>query len=166
MHPRMLSPFGRICMTARPTFIPFGSKELSSGLEIVPGPCEPSVSTPTTDERLLGAGGKKMLPICVDPPHPTPLRLISFFREMMWWAHYLASSNSEHTRQKAALVCERGLDATGVLLQSGKRAPLDSQSRVPFAKTCPDNYVFCLFRKAKAARIWLSTTKHHTFLPS
>lgn len=68
MHPRMLSPFGYICMTARPTFIPFGSAELSSGLEIVPGPCRPSMSTWTTDERLLGAG-EKMFPICVDPPH-------------------------------------------------------------------------------------------------
>lgn len=76
MHPRMLSPFGYICMTARPTFIPFGSTELSSGLEIVPGPCEPSVSTPTTDERLLGAGEKKCFPYVSTPPPPEDLFLL------------------------------------------------------------------------------------------
>lgn len=127
MHPRMLSPFGYICMTARPTFIPFGSAELSSGLEIVPGPCRPSMSTWTTDERLLGAGGKNVSHMCRPPT------LISSFREMMWWENYLASSNSEHTRQKAALVFERGLDATVVLLKLRENTPLDSQSHVKFA---------------------------------
>lgn len=63
MHPRMLSPFGYICMTACPTFIPFGSAELSSGLEIVPSPCRPSTSTRTTDEH----GGKKCFPYVLTP---------------------------------------------------------------------------------------------------
>lgn len=67
MHPRMLSPFGYICMTACPTFIPFGSAELSSGLEIVPGPRRLSMSTRTTDERLLGAGEKKCFPYVSTP---------------------------------------------------------------------------------------------------
>lgn len=69
-----------------------------------------------------------------------PPRLISFFREMMWWENYPASSNSEHTRQKAALVCERSLDAAVVLLKLGENTPLDSQSQVKFAWTWSDNH--------------------------
>lgn len=80
-------------------FHPFGFAELSSGLEIVPGPCRTSMSTRTTEERLLGAGEKNVSHMCRPP------RLISSFRVMMWWENYLASSNSEHTRQKASLVC-------------------------------------------------------------
>lgn len=72
------APIAHVCTTASLTFIHFVSAELSSGLEIVPGPWRPATSEPAADESLLGARGKKCFPyVSTSPRRP------SSFREMM-----------------------------------------------------------------------------------